>query len=117
MRAKGISLEQLTSKVLLIQRAWRKALTKVVVHKYRVLFRQATDKLARDHNPHDISVFAESLSSELNTTNRKQKELAAPVFFPFLKEAGRSRGSSQGESPLKWSEEGRRPHLDLASYQ
>lgn len=47
MRSKGISLEQLTSKVVIIQRAWRKVLCKQVVHKYKLLFRQATDKLVR----------------------------------------------------------------------
>lgn len=49
MAARGLSLEQLTSRVVIIQRAWRKSLSQIVVHKYRQLFRQATDKLSRDN--------------------------------------------------------------------
>jgi hypothetical protein len=67
MVAKGLSLEQLTNRMVAIQRAWRKALSQMVVHKYRQLFRQATDKLSRDNREksYQISAFAaESVASE-----------------------------------------------------
>lgn len=48
MRSKQISLEELTRKVLVIQRAWKRAMKNIVVNKYKLLFQQATDKLIKE---------------------------------------------------------------------
>lgn len=48
MRSKQISLEELTRKVVVIQRAWKRAMKSLIIKKYRLLFQQATDKLVKE---------------------------------------------------------------------
>ena len=48
MKSNQISLEELTRKVVVIQRAWKRAMKTLVIKKYRLLFQQATDKLVKE---------------------------------------------------------------------
>jgi hypothetical protein len=47
LREKSISLEDLTRKAVVIQRAWKKMMKKIIVNKYKLLFQQATGKLIK----------------------------------------------------------------------
>lgn len=90
----------------------------MVVHKYKQLFRQATDKLINDNREksHQISAYAaESIGSE--TFNLDHLPPIGSAFpFHFTQKNKLSHDNSFEDLPVKWAEEGR-PHLDLARYQ
>jgi hypothetical protein len=94
-------------------------MSKMVVHKYRALFRQATDKLSREGRNHELSAFAaESIASETYNID-SLRPIGSAVPFQLSQAANKSlsKDNSFDNLPLQWAEEGRRPHLDLAKYQ
>lgn len=55
MRAKQISLEELTKKVILIQRKWKETSKRNVIDTYKVLFQQIVTKIKKGERLSDIS--------------------------------------------------------------
>lgn len=79
MKSKKISLEELTSKVVMLQRFFKRKIQEKVIYKYKVLFQEVTQKLMRKTKLRDISGVSISLEEE-------EENLTQNSIFPFENE-------------------------------